>query len=147
MLLCRGGLGFAFIFPKPEMSKVVICLSLFRTAPFVAWAKADNAGIWWTSCTTVKSYLENQTPQIHIFHSSQDSGWVWLRSDSSGWRVLLSHCHCAWLPAAPSAETAWLAQTLFYGRWARFASFALRGGTSRCWLLLYLCWELLAGSQ
>lgn len=59
-------------------------------------------------------------------------------------RMLLPHCHCAWLPAAPSAEAAWLAQTLFYGRWGWLASFALRGGTSRCSLLLSLRWELLA---
>lgn len=55
----------------------------------MTWSKADNAGIWWTSCcTTLKSYLENQTPQICIFHLSQDSGWVWLWSDSGVWRVV-----------------------------------------------------------
>lgn len=152
MLLCRGGLGFAYYLPQIRNAKSSHMLEspaelllLWHEAKQTTQESGEHhAVLCWRAIWRVKH------PKFALFICPKimgESGYNQTVVGGEWFRILLSHCHCAWLPAAPSAEAAWLTQTLFYGRWGWFSSSALQGGTSRCWLLLSLCWEQLAGLQ
>lgn len=153
MLLCRSDLGFAYYLPQTRNARSSHMLES-PAELLLLWHEANqtkqesgehHAVLHWRAIWRIRHPKSAFTICSKIVG---ESGYDQTVVGGKWFRMLLPHCHCAWLPAAPSAEAAWLAQTLFYGRWGWFASFALRGGTSRCWLLLSAesCWLDLSNS-